>query len=122
MDIATNFDLGCSSRLRKFATARPALFLGLFFAVLLAAQALGFLVFGTGRAGCGLAESILVLDNLIALVCAWMAFRRTQGISAVFWLLFAIVLLVLLVPTVFQTYDTVFDQNILSDSTWRLLY
>ncbi len=122
MDIATNFDLGYGFRLRKFATGRPPLFLGLLFAVLLAAQALGFLVFGTGPAGCGLAESILVLDNLIALVCAWMAFRRTQGISAVFWLLFAIVFLVLLVPTAFQTYDTVFDQSTLSDSTWRLLY
>ena len=79
-------------------------------------------LFGTGRAGCGLAESILVLDNLIALACVWIAFRRAQGISALFWFLFAVVLVVLLVPTAIQAYDTLFDRNTLSDSTWRLLF
>jgi diguanylate cyclase (GGDEF)-like protein len=88
----------------------------------MAAQALGFLMLGTGRAGCGLAESILVLDSLIGLACARIAFRRAQGISALFWFLFAAVLVVLLIPTALQTYDTLLDQNTLSDSTWRLLF
>jgi len=122
MATAVNFELDRSSALRKFATRRAAWCLGLLFATLIAAQALGFLVLGTGRAGCGLAESILVLDSLIGLVCARIAFRRAHGISALFWFLFAAVLVVLLIPTALQTYDTLLDQNTLSDSTWRLLF
>ena len=120
--MAINFDLPRGSRLREFANLRQAWFVGLLFAVLMAAQALGFLVLGTGRAGRGLAESILVLVSFLALACAWNAFRRAQGITALFWFLFAAVLVVLLVPTAFQAYDTLFDQATLSDSTWRLLY
>jgi diguanylate cyclase (GGDEF)-like protein len=122
MVTAVNFDVHRGSRLREFASLRQPRFVALLFAALIAAQALGFLVLGTGRPGCGLAESILILDNLLALACAWIAFRRAQGITALFWLLFATVLMVLLVPTAFQTYDTLFGQTTLSDSTWRLLY
>jgi diguanylate cyclase (GGDEF)-like protein len=122
MGTAVNFDLHRGSRLREFANLRQPWFVGLVFGTLIAAQGLGFLVLGTGRAGCGFAESILVFDSLLALACAWIAFRRAQGITVLFWFLFAAVLVVLLVPTVLQTYDTLFDQNILSDSTWRLLY
>ena len=122
MLMAIKFDLPCGSRLREFAKLRQAWFLGLLFAALMAAQALGFLVLGTGRAGRGLAESILVLVGFIALACAWNAFRRAQAIPALFWFLFAAVLVVLLLPTAFQAYDTLFDQAILSASTWRLLY
>jgi small-conductance mechanosensitive channel len=120
--MAINFDLPRGSRLREFAKLRQAWFVGLLFAALMAAQALGFLVLGTGRAGRGLAESILVLVGFLALACAWNAFRRAQGITALFWFLFAAVLVVLLLPTAFQAYDTLFDQAILSASTWRLLY
>src|ERR1700674_498468 len=122
MPMAINFDLPRGSRLREFAKLRQAWFVGLLFAALMAAQALGFLLLGTGRAGRGLAEYILVLIGLLALACAWNAFRRAQGITALFWFLFAAVLVVLLVPTAFQAYDTLFDQSILSESTWRLLY
>src|SRR6202162_710016 len=122
MPMASNFDLPRGSRLREFAKLRQAWFVALLFAALVAAQALGFLVLGTGRAGRGLAESILVLVGFLALACAWNAFRRAQGITALFWFLFAAVLVVLLVPTAFQAYDTLFDQSILSESTWRLLY
>src|SRR5882762_962087 len=122
MSTAVNFDLFRGSRLREFANLRQPRFVGLLFAALMAAQALGFLVLGTGRPGRGLAESILVLVSLLALACAWNAFRRAQGITALFWFLFAAVLVVLLVPTAFQAYDTLFDQSILSESTWRLLY
>ena len=98
--MAVNFDLRRSSGLREFADLRNPWFVGLIFAVLMAVQALGFLVLGTGRTGRGLAESILVLDSLIALACVWVAFRRAQGITALFWFLFAAVQVVLLVPTV----------------------
>ena len=122
MATAVNFDLRRSFRLRDVANLHHPWFVGLLFAALMAGQALGFLFLGTGRAGLGLALSILVLDNLLALACAWTAFRRAQGITALFWFLFVVVLVLLLVPTVFQTYDTLFDQPIVSASTWRLLY
>src|SRR6202047_1315349 len=122
MPMAINFDLPRGSRLREFAKLRQAWLVGLLFAALMAAQALGFLVLGTGRAGRGPAGSLLVLVGFLALACAWNAFRRAQGITALFWFLFAAVLVVLLVPTAIQAYDTLFDQATLSASTWRLLY
>src|SRR6202163_3656070 len=122
MGLAINSDLASGSRLREFANLRQPRFVGLLFAALIATQALGFLVLGTGRAGRGLAESILVLVSFLALACAWDVFHRAQGITALFWFLFAAVLVVLLIPTAFQAYDTLFDQSILSESTWRLLY
>lgn len=106
----------------RFSNLRPNRSVGLAFAALTAGQILGFLLLGIGRAGCGFAESIVVLDSLLALACAWIAFRRAQGINALFWFLFAAVLMVLLIPTAFQTYDTLTGQTTLSDSTWRLLY
>jgi diguanylate cyclase (GGDEF)-like protein len=122
MTTAAHPDPHPGSRLRHLASFHPAWFVGLIFAILIAAQALGFILLGTGRAGSGIAQSIVILDNLFALACASVAARRARGITALFWFLFAAVLFVLLVPTVIQTYDTLFDQNILSDSTWRLLY
>jgi diguanylate cyclase (GGDEF)-like protein len=120
---AFNFDvLRSSPRLREFVNRRQSWFVGLIFAALVAAQALGFVVLGTGRTGLGVAESILVLVGLLSLACAWAAFRRSEGITALFWFLFGAVLVVLLVPTALQAYDTLFDQNTLLDSTWRLLY
>jgi diguanylate cyclase (GGDEF)-like protein len=122
MSTAVNFDLPRGSRLREFANLRQPWFAGVLFGALIAAQALGFLVLGTGRAGRGLAESILVLVSCLALAYARSAFRRAQGINALFWFLFAAVQVVLLVPTALQAYDTLCDQAILSESTWRLLY
>src|SRR2546429_6255965 len=122
MSTAVNFDLLRGSRLRGFANLHQPWFVGLLFAALMAGQALGFLVLGTGQAGLGLALSMLVLHNLLALACAWTTFRRAQGITALFWFLFVVVLVLFLVPTVLQTYDTLFDQPIVSASTWRLLY
>jgi diguanylate cyclase (GGDEF)-like protein len=122
MAAAPNFDLSRRSRLRDFVNLRQAWFAGLLFATLITAQALGFLLLGTGKAGLGLSESILVLDGLLALTCAWIALRRAQGMTALFWFLFTAVLVVLLVPTALQAYDTLFDKNVLSDSTRGLLY
>src|ERR1035441_399950 len=97
MAAAPNFGLSRRSRLHEFVNLRQAWFVGLLFATLIAAQALGFLLLGTGKAGLGLSESILVLDGLLALTCAWIGFRRAQGMTALFWFLFAAVLVVLLV-------------------------
>src|SRR5450631_326121 len=121
MATVANFALPRGSRPRKFANHR-ARFVGRLFAALRAAQALGFFLLGTRRSGLGLSESILVLDGLLALACAGIAFRRAQGITALFWFLFAAVLVVLLVPTALQAFDTLFDKEILSDSTRSLLY
>jgi diguanylate cyclase (GGDEF)-like protein len=122
MATAVKFDRSRGSRLREFANLRQAWFVGVLFATLVAVQALGFLALGTGRTGCSLSESIIVLQGLLAIACTWIAYRRAQGITALFWFLFAVVLVVLLVPTAFQTYDTVFDQTVLSESTRGLMY
>src|SRR5258708_36791114 len=111
-----------AARVGEWAKLRQPWLVGLFFSALIAAQALGLRLLGTGRAGRGLAESILVLLSLLALACVWHAFRRAQGITALFWFLFAAVQLVLLVPTIFHPFATLFGQSPLSDSTWRLLY
>src|SRR5258708_24075882 len=122
MPAAVNFDPARGVRVGEWGKLRQPWLVGLFFSALIAAQALGLLLLGTGRAGRGLAESILVLLSLLALACVWHAFRRAQGITALFWFLFAAVQLVLLVPTTFHAFDTLFGQALLSDSTWRLLY
>ncbi len=122
MVTAVTFDLRQGSRWREFASLRQAWFVGALFAALMAAQALDLLLLGTGRWGGGVAESICTLANLLAFVCVWSVFRRTRGIVAMFWFLFAAVLVVWLVPSVLHTYDTLFDQTTLSDSTWRLLF
>jgi diguanylate cyclase (GGDEF)-like protein len=119
---ALNLDQRRGSRVREFARLRPVWTISFVFASLLAVQALGFFLLGTGRAGMGLSESILVVDNLLGLVCAWTAFRRAQGLTALFWFLFCVVAFVLLVPTAIQAYDTIFHATILSDSNRTLLY
>lgn len=122
MGNAVNFDLNKPGRLREFASRRHTSLVALLFALLLAAQAIGFLVLGTGRQGLGFNLSILVLDCLISLSCGWVAFRRAQGITALFWFLFTVDLGVLLVPTAFQAFDTVFGVTTLSDPTRNLLF
>ncbi|HKB98741.1 MAG TPA: hypothetical protein VKD23_08145, partial [Terriglobales bacterium] len=79
MPTAINFGPARAARVGEWAKLRQPWLVGLFFSVLIAAQALGLLLLGTGRAGRGLAESILVLLSLLALACAWHAFRRAQG-------------------------------------------
>ena len=92
------------------------------FGALIALQALGFLVLGTGRAGKSVSLLILVVHNLLAIACAWIAFRRARNVAALFWFLYTICLLSLLIPTAFGTYDTVFERSTLSASTWRVLF
>src|SRR5260221_13699489 len=98
MSTAVNFALLRGSRLREFAYLHQPWFVGLLFATLMAGQALGFLVLGTGQAGLGLPLSILVLSNLLALACAWTTFRPAQGLIALFWFMFVVVPGLLLVP------------------------
>jgi diguanylate cyclase (GGDEF)-like protein len=101
---------------------RQTLILCILFACLIVVQSLGFLLLGTGRAGLGLSGCVLVLDNFVALVCAWIAFRRADGVTALFWFLFTAVMGILLVPTTLQAFDTVFDQALLTDPTRGVLY
>ena len=105
-----------------FADVCNANFVATVFSSLIAVQALGFFALGTGRAGKSVSLVILVAHNLLALVCAWTAFRRARGVAALFWFLFAVSLLTLLIPTVFGTYDTLFERSSLSASTWRVLF
>jgi diguanylate cyclase (GGDEF)-like protein len=109
-------------RLRDFLNLRHPRFVGLLFAILTVIQAFGFLILGTGPRGCALAECIIVLANLVAIVCVWTVFRRAQGVEAVFWFLFVATLMVWLVPNTLQAFDTFFNLTTLSDTTWRLLY
>ncbi len=109
-------------RLGEFMRLRPARLASLLFAALIAAQAVGFLLLGTGRWGRSLSESMLVLEALVAFACACVASRRARGIPALFWLLFSAVLLVWAVPTALQAFSTLSDRSLVSDSTWRLLY
>src|SRR6267154_6062236 len=122
MGAELDLDLRRGPRVSESARPRQIWSIGMVFVVLLLIQASGFFLLGLGRAGAGLSESILVIDNLLALACAWVAFRRAQGISALFWFLFGVVVIVLLVPTALQAYDTIFDKTTLSDSNRALLY
>jgi diguanylate cyclase (GGDEF)-like protein len=92
------------------------------FVGLMVVQALGFLIFGTGRPGKSVSGVILTLHNVLALACAWIAFRRARGVAAIFWFLYAVSILTLLIPTVIGTCDTLFDCSTLSPSTWRVLF
>jgi diguanylate cyclase (GGDEF)-like protein len=122
MSVTANLYMRRVHRMREFANMHQVWFVSFVFAALMTAQALGFLAMGTGRPGLGFSECMLVLDSLLALACTWIAFRRAQGIAALFWVLFAVDLMVVLVPTVLQAYDTLFGQTFLSDSTRGLLY
>jgi diguanylate cyclase (GGDEF)-like protein len=122
MDTTANFDLPSGSWIRQFTSRRQVWQVTLLFAGLMAIQALGFLMLGTGRAGLSLSECMLVLEGIVAFACGCAAFRRAQGITALFWFLFSADLLILFLPTGIQAYDTLFNQTLLSDSTRGLLY
>lgn len=122
MTTAVHFDTLPVASLRGIARRRRVWIVGAIFLALMAAQGIGFLILGTGQKGLSLSGSILVLDNFLALGCIWIAYRQAQGIIALFWFLFGVVLFVLLVPTVVQVYQTLLDQAVLSGSTIALLY
>jgi len=97
-------------------------FVSLVFSLSVPSQALGFVLLGTGRWGRGFSELILVVVMFVAISCAWSAFRRAQGVSALFWSLFGVALVILLIPTAVQAYDTIFDKVLFTESTWTLLF
>src|SRR5436189_2449708 len=94
-------------------------FLVSLFAGLIALQAIGYLILGTGRSGRGFSELILCFHNLLAIACGWIAFRRARDASAVFWFLFIVNLLFLMVPTVLMTASTILNITLVLPSTWR---
>ena len=121
MDISIRAEAARFTRLAALTHLRNPNFIAALFAGLITLQALGFLVLGTGRAGRSASLLILIAHNLLALECAWIAFRRAQSVAALFWFLYAISLLTLLIPTAFGAYDTVFERSTLSAGTWRVL-
>ena len=122
MDVSFDFDAPGSSFLHGLPNCHQARLAVVLFAGLLIIEAVGLLVLGTGRSGLGVVSCCVVLSSFVAIACAWAAFHRAEGVMALFWFLFIAVQLILLVPTLFQTYDTLFAQTTLADSTWRLLY
>jgi len=92
------------------------------FAGLMLLQTLSLAIFGTGRWGGGLAESLVVVGNAIAVVCAWRTFRRAHGVASIFWFLFGVILLIWLAPSTLHACGRLLAQDLVSDSTWRLLY
>jgi hypothetical protein len=70
---------------------------------LIAVQALGFLILGTNREGRSVSLVSLVAQNVLAIACAWIAFRRARNVAALFWFLFATSLLILQIPQTFGT-------------------
>ncbi len=108
--------------LNKFRTWGQTRLVAAVFAGMMVVQTAGFVLLGTGRWGSGVAQSIVALGNLIAIACAWIAFRRSRGIAAIFWFLFGVILVVWLPPNAAQAVGTLFDINTLSDSTRGLLY
>src|SRR5436190_13375365 len=113
------------ARLHRFvnlAALHDSSFVVYLFAGLIALQAIGYLVLGTGRSGRGFSELILCFDNLLAIACGWIAFRRARDASAVFWFLFIVNLLFLMVPTVLMTASTILNITLVAPSTWRVLF
>ncbi|MFY9562534.1 MAG: GGDEF domain-containing protein [Terriglobales bacterium] len=105
-----------------FASLHKPNFVAALFAGLMAFQAVALLAMGTNRAGRSVSLLTLVAHNVLAIACAWIMFRRARGVAALFWFLFAISLLILLIPQAVGAYDTAFAQSTLSESTWRVLF
>ena len=96
--------------------------LGVLFAALMVFQALGYWLLGTGQAGMGLSEIIIILFYLIALGCIWAAYRRAEGTAALFWLLFGTNVAILLIPALLLVVITCFHRSLVSEATWRVLW
>src|SRR5579862_2354571 len=92
------------------------------FAVPFFAQTLVFLLCGTTQRALAIVLSLLVLQSTLAIACAGIAFRRARGVAAMFWLLFILNLVILIVPLLFQTFDTIFSVTTLPEPVRSLLY
>jgi len=109
-------------RVHKLADLGDPRCVGAAFVALMAIQAVGYGLLGTGAAGMGLSGSVIILCNLVALACGWAAFRRAEGTAALFWFLFAATVLILLIPEVLLLVATLFHRTLLSESTLRVLW
>jgi diguanylate cyclase (GGDEF)-like protein len=92
------------------------------FALCMALQALGYLTLGTGHAGMGLSESIIIFEHLLAIACTVAAVRRARGVATLFWLLFLTMSIVLMIPNAIQALSTILGRGLVPDRTWRALY
>ena len=115
-------DLLCCLRLRRLGDLAHPRCVGILFAALMGFQAFGYWLLGTGPAGMGLSESLIIVCNLVAVACAWAALRRAHGTATLFWFLFAVTLLILLVPGLLMFVATLFHLSLVSDSTLRVLW
>jgi diguanylate cyclase (GGDEF)-like protein len=109
-------------RLRKLGDLADPRCVGALFAALMVFQALGYWLLGTGPEGMSVSEIIIIVGNLLALACAWAALRRAEGTAALFWFLFAVSLLILLIPALLLLVTTVFHGTFVSESTLRVLW
>ena len=122
MSPSAPIDLFRLPRLRRLGDLADARWVGAFFVALMAFQAIGYWLLGTGPAGMGISEFIILLNNLLALVCAWVALRRAEGTAALFWFLFGASLVILLIPALLSLVTLLFHRALVSDSTWRVLW
>ncbi len=112
----------CPARFVGFATLSNPNFVAILLASLMALQAFGYVILGTGRSGMGFSELILCFQNLLTLNRAWIAFRRARGTAALFWFLFAVNLVFLMVPTALMTIGNILNITLVSAATWRVLF
>jgi diguanylate cyclase (GGDEF)-like protein len=109
-------------RLRRLSDLADPRCVGAVFAALMTVQVLGYWLLGTGTAGMGVSEIVIIVCNLLALACAWAALRRAEGTATLFWSLFAVSLLILLIPALLLLVTTVSHRTLVSESTWRVLW
>ena len=109
-------------RLRRLGDLADPRCVGALIAVLMGLQTFGYFLLGTGPAGMGVSQFIIVLYNLLALACAWAALRRAEGTARLFWFLFAASLLILLVPALLSQVTLLLHRALVSESTWRVLW
>src|SRR5437763_1916282 len=110
------------SRTVGFARLNNPKFVASLFAGLIAMQAVGYLILGTGRSGRGFSGLLLCCHDLVALTCVWNAFRRARNTASLFWVLFGVTLLCLLVPSSLMAASTILQVSLVSETTWRVLF
>jgi diguanylate cyclase (GGDEF)-like protein len=88
----------------------------------MAAQAAGYVFFGTGDLGRGISGLLSAAQNVIAIIGACLAFRRARGIDALFWFLFTVALLILLLPITVLSFEMLLQRDLISDPLANLIY
>jgi diguanylate cyclase (GGDEF)-like protein len=122
MSTSASLDSFHFPRFPRLADLADSRCVGSLFVALMAFQALGYWLLGTGPAGMAVSEFIMVLHYLLALACVWAAVRRAEATAALFWLLFAASLLLLLTTTLLLLLTTLAHRTLVSESTLRVLW